>query len=359
MNEDKMLLGIDLFAGAGGLTLGAKQVGINVISAVENDHFAAESYRLNHPEVKMFETSIFKVSGLDLIKENADRMNHEIILFGGPPCQGYSTSNQKTRNKDNEKNWLFEEFVRITKEISPEWIVFENVKGLVETEKGFFHDVIVKSFEQLGYICTELFPFASDYGIPQRRNRYFLTGSKKGLRPVLPDKHERTITVREAFEDLPFLSNGAMQDVLPYGKEALSDYARLLRGELDECSGHLVSKNADYVIQRYSYIPQGGNWVNIPDELMQNYKNKDRCHTGVYKRLREDEPAMTVGNYRKSMLIHPWQDRGLSVREAARLQSFPDSYKFYGSIGYQQQQVGNAVPPLLAKIIFEAVKDAK
>lgn len=148
-------------------------------------------------------------------------------------------------------------------------------------------------------------------------------------------------------------------DVLPYGRKAISEYAKILRGELIECTGNLVSTNSPFVLERYKYIPQGGNWSSIPDELMRNYTDKSRCHTGVYKRLKEDEPAVTMGNYRKSMIIHPWEDRGLSVREAARLQSFPDTYKFCGSIGFQQQQVGNAVPPLLAKAMFDALIESE
>jgi DNA (cytosine-5)-methyltransferase 1 len=119
----------------------------------------------------------------------------------------------------------------------------------------------------------------------------------------------------------------------------------------------LVSKNSKSVIERYAYIPQGGNWEDIPETLMKNYADRSRCHTGIYHRLKEDAPSVTIGNYRKAMLIHPWEDRGLSVREAARLQSFPDNYQFMGSIGFQQQQVSNAVPPLLAKAVFEMIVD--
>ena len=348
------LVGIDLFAGAGGLTLGAKMAGIDVCFAVENDIFAAKAFQLNHPNVRMISEDIRKVNGENLKTEK----NSVTLLFGGPPCQGYSTSNQKTRNKDNPKNWLFREFVRLARETQPDWVVLENVKGLLETEKGFFEEEIRSAFEKLGYLCTEFIPSAADYGVPQRRNRFFLIGSRNGLKPVLPEKKNRIVTVGEVFADLPILTNGASVDMLPYRIKANSEYAKLLRGDLVTCTGHLVSRNSKLVIERYSFIPQGGNWANIPDELMNNYKDKSRCHTGIYKRLKDDEPAMTVGNYRKSMIIHPWEDRGLSVREAARLQSFPDSYLFYGSIGYQQQQVGNAVPPLLAKAVFEGIVNA-
>lgn len=354
MVSSSRLVGIDLFAGAGGLTLGAKMAGIDVCYAVESDTFAANAFHLNHPEVKLINEDIRKVHGNSITAKKPGTT----ILFGGPPCQGYSTSNQRTRNKNNPKNWLFMEFVRLAKEICPNWILVENVKGMIETEKGFFEKTIRSAFEFLGYTCTEFIPSATDYGVPQRRTRFFLIGSREGLKPVFPISSSALVTVGEAFSDLPALENGASIDTLPYSKDAQSEYAKLLRGSLTSCTGHLVSRNSQYVIERYPYIPQGGNWASIPEELMKNYKDKSRCHTGIYKRLKEDEPAMTVGNYRKSMIIHPWEDRGLSVREAARLQSFPDSYLFYGSIGYQQQQVGNAVPPLLAKAVFEGILNA-
>lgn len=348
------VVGIDLFSGVGGLTLGARMAGIDVKYAVEQDVFAAKGFKLNHPKVKMINKDIGEVTRDEFLMEN----NSSVILFGGPPCQGYSTSNQKTRNKDNPKNWLFKEFVRLAKEIKPDWIVLENVKGIVETEKGFFVKTIRSSFEKLGYTCIEFLLSASDYGVPQNRDRFFLIGSRRNIKIEHPKPHNSTISVEEAFADLPVLKNGASVDRLPYRGKAKNEYAKMMRGNLTSCTGHLVSRNSDVVIERYAHIPQGGNWRNIPDELMQNYKDKSRCHTGVYKRLKADEPAMTVGNYRKSMIIHPVEDRGLSVREAARLQSFPDSYLFYGSIGYQQQQVGNAVPPLLAKAVFDEIMKA-
>ena len=116
-----------------------------------------------------------------------------------------------------------------------------------------------------------------------------------------------------------------------------------------------MSLNNELVIKRYKHIPQGGNWRDIPDELMINYTDKERCHSGIYKRLKADEPSVVISNYRKSMLIHPFQDRGLSVREAARIQSFPDDFYFEGPISHIQQQIGNAVPPLLAKAVIQQI----
>jgi DNA (cytosine-5)-methyltransferase 1 len=163
------------------------------------------------------------------------------------------------------------------------------------------------------------------------------------------------VTVHEAISDLPDLPNGASINRMSYKCDAKSNYARLMRGSLQQSSNHLVTKNAPHIIERYKHIPQGGNWADIPPQLMSNYADCSRCHTGIYRRLREDAPSIVIGNYRKNMLIHPTQNRGLSVREAARLQSFPDWYEFKGSIGFQQQQVGNAVPPLLAEAVFRTI----
>ena len=148
------------------------------------------------------------------------------------------------------------------------------------------------------------------------------------------------------------VAGGSVRVSVPADRLYLSPWPNNPGQRRDGCTNHNVTNNASHIIERYKYIPQGGNWECIPENLMKNYTNRMRCHTGIYRRLSEDKPSVVIGNYRKNMLIHPKQDRGLSVREAARLQSFPDSYEFYGSIGFQQQQVANAVPPLLAKAIF-------
>lgn len=350
------IVGVDLFAGAGGLSLGAEMAGIDVQLAIENDIHAAETYKLNHPKTRVIADDIKSIDRIHL-----DNGNSAVILFGGPPCQGFSTSNQKTRNKDNPKNWLFTEFIRLADSLKPEWIVFENVRGIIETEKGYFAELISSEISKLGYTCSAMVLCASDYGVPQMRSRFFLIGSLSGKKVEKPKCITPAVSVADAISDLPNLGNGANIDILDYkinDPNKLSSYAKLLRGGLLRCSGHLVTKNTAKIIQRYSYVPQGGNWADIPGYLMDNYKDRSRCHTGIYKRLSAEAPAITVGNYRKSMLIHPWENRGLSVREAARLQSFPDYYRFCGSIGFQQQQVGNAVPPYLAKIVFQSIIEA-
>ena len=343
--------GVDFFAGAGGLSLGAEMAGIRVLAAVEKDKYSAETYKLNHPNTMVFADDIKNIKFSDL-----PRSERPLVFFGGPPCQGFSISNQRTRNKRNDSNWLYQEFMDAVRILGPDWIVFENVRGIVETEKGFFKDRVIKAFQSLGYECSWSILLSSDYGVPQRRSRFFLIGSKAGDRIDFDlIESQPSVSVKEALWDLPSLDNGADLNNRAYSKKRPSAYAKLLRGNAKECSGHLVSKNASHVIERYKHIPQGGNWESIPDSLMQSYSDKTRCHTGIYHRLHPDYPSITIGNYRKAMLIHPWEDRGLSVREAARLQSFPDNYQFHGSIGFQQQQVGNAVPPLLAKQVFQII----
>lgn len=349
--KSKKILGIDLFAGAGGMSLGAEWAGIDIVCAIEKDIYAADTYRANHIKTKVVNEDIYNIHKLpDDIPSKID------ILFGGAPCQGFSTSNRRTNNRNNPQNWLYREFIRILGLCSPRWFVFENVTGLIELESGCFFQDILMEFEQLGYTCSYEILNAVDYGVPQRRSRLFVIGSIEGKKISLkPTKLYPLVSVIEAIGDLPKLDNGATIDVMPYGGLAETEYAKMMRGNLKECSGNIVSRNSKIVLERYKYIGQGQNWSAIPQELMKNYKNSSNCHTGIYYRLIENQPSVVIGNYRKNMLIHPRQDRGLSVREAARLQSFPDKYIFKGSIGYQQQQIGNAVPPLLAQYVFEQI----
>lgn len=345
------MIGVDLFSGAGGLSLGAELAGINVQFAIEADPHAALTYRHNFSKTKMVVTDIRRVK-----KTWVGKQKEQTILFGGPPCQGFSTSNQRTRSAKNPSNWLFKEFVRMVKLYQPDWVLIENVKGIIETDNGIFLSYYLKGLKKLGYTLSHGVLNAVDFGVPQRRARLFVIGSLHGVELSLPrSTMKKHITVDEAISDLPALENGACFDWLDYRAKPRSDYARAMRGRLQKSANHLVTDSALHIIERFCYVPQGGNWENIPEHLMNNYANRSRCHTGIYHRLKASEPSIVIGNYRKNMLIHPHEDRGLSVREAARLQSFPDWFEFKGSIGFQQQQVGNAVPPLLAKAVFETI----
>lgn len=328
--------------------------GVSTKLAVELHHAAFATYRENHPDCTVLQMGVEHLQNVCVPFPSDD-----LIVFGGPPCQGFSTSNQRTRTAHNKKNWLFQAFISFVKGARPAWVIFENVRGILETEGGLFAKQIRVDLERLGYKCEQGLLNAADFGVPQARHRFFIVARLEAEPPPLPSPVDTPrVTVDDALHDLPSLENGAMVDVLPYRGDARTDYARLMRGDLSECSGHLVSRNSDYVVERYPFIPAGGNWSDIPAEMMDNYTDRTRCHTGIYRRLDPARASVVIGNFRKNMLIHPHEHRGLSVREAARLQSFPDDFVFKGTIGLQQQQVGNAVPPLLARAVFNSVVNA-
>lgn len=355
-----MKYGIDIFSGAGGLSLGAEMAGIRIKTAIEINKNAAQTFIRNHKGAKVLQDDIQMLDPKTLHNEEEPIF----VIMGGPPCQGFSLSNTRTRNMENEKNFLFLEFVRFVQEIRPAWFVLENVWGLTNINEGKTQTMIEDCFRAIdGYnnISSSVL-WASDYGVPQNRNRFFMVGNRLGIDFQFPKAYKKKITVEEAIGDLPSLQNGEMLEEAAYTipLEEASPYARFMRKGSDKARQNYVSRNNDLVIERYKYIGQGQNWRAIPDFLMQNYADKRRCHSGIYKRLRADQPSVVISNYRKSMLIHPYEDRGISVREAARLQSFPDTFIFEGPLMYIQQQIGNAVPPLLSKAVFkEIVKQTK
>jgi len=352
-----MLYGIDIFSGAGGLSLGAEMAGTSIMFAVEKDKYAVETYRYNHNNTPIICDDIHNIDPLQHITPIG--AGDQLIVFGGPPCQGFSTSNTVTRNMQNPNNSLFEEFLRFVSVLHPDWFLFENVEGFYRFENGNIRNKVKHCFEELGYTVNDAIVIASNYGVPQHRNRYIMVGNRNAILFQFPEKHKKVYSVMDAIGDLPELANGQMDDSLSYkcsAKEA-GEYAQSMRKGSRTSKQNYVSRNADYVIERYKYIGQGQNWKAIPEELMQNYANKANCHSGIYKRLNPNEPSVVISNYRKNMLIHPFQDRGLSVREAARLQSFPDKFIFKGTLMHIQQQIGNAVPPLLAKAVFEKIME--
>ncbi len=344
------MLGVDLFAGAGGLSAGARAAGVRIAVAVESDPRAADAYRLNHPEADL------RVMDVRRLPDPAPiATSQPTVLLGGPPCQAFSSSNQRSRSLGNPANRLYVEMLRVARAMRPTHVVIENVRGFVEAQGGLFLSDALKRLRELGYHVAHGMLDAADFGVPQHRRRLFIVGSR-GRPPRLPRPvgGPRT-TVADALLDLPVLENGAALPLARYRRAPHSAYARRLRGDGAACTGHLVTRNAPHIVERYRHVPPGGNWRAIPARLMAGYADRTRCHEGLYRRLRWDAPSVVLNNFRKNMLIHPWAQRGLSVREAARLQSFPDAHAFAGSIGFQQQQVADAVPPLMARAVLESV----
>lgn len=347
---------VDVFCGAGGLSCGFAQAGFIISFGVDRDSHAARTFQRNHVDAGFFEGDIREfrigsIGGWDMNPESS-------VLVGGPPCQGFSESNRRTRSLGNPENHLFLEYMRLLEEFRPAWFVVENVAGLLTVEKGWALGQIIERASSVGYKVTWRVLDAADFGVPQHRRRLFVIGNRIGRNFEFPTAYPgERVTVWDALSDLPELENGAGVDVLPYGLATpRTPYQVAMRkGSNGTVQGNLVTRNCDLVIERYRHIPPGKNWAAIPVGLMQNYRDRQRCHTGIYWRLDPHRPSKVIGNFRKNMLVHPFQDRGLSVREAARLQSFPDTYEFLGSVGFQQQQVADAVPPLLARVVATTI----
>ena len=306
------------------------------------------------------------------------------IVIGGPPCQGFSMANRNSWHRTNPHNELVEVFVRCVEKLRPLAFLMENVQGILWTRDSKRDlsavDVIEDRLKAAGYALFPKLLDAAWYGVPQHRTRYFLMGLHRDLgyhaddfgehgpfpRPSHGMRPQSLVTVKDAIRDLPRITNGHFVEQTEYpepSKEALegNPFLRYVREGCDEGAlfDHVTSKHADYVIERYKRIPPGGNWENIRDTLG-NYADASRTHSNIYRRLAWKEPSITIGHYRKSMLVHPSQTRGLSLREASRLQSFPDWFRFAGTadgspggLVHKQQQLANAVCPLVTKAIAE------
>ena len=350
-------VGIDLFAGAGGLSYGLSQAGFDMRIGIELDSHTAITLRKNHENMNVVVSDIKAIKPLEIINSFDLQPGDIDLVAGGPPCRGFSQSNRVTRNLGNPLNNLYKDFFRFIKELQPEAFLLENVAGLRTLNKGVALRDILDRGKKMGYHVQWEIVNAEEFGVPQRRKRIMFIGTKDKLDILVNGKISKTVTVKEAISDLPILRNGNTVNDMNYGREDnLSSYQKHMRkGSGKRVSNNLVTRNNELVLQRYKHISPGGNWRNIPPNLMSNYKNLNNCHTGIYHRLRWEKSSIVISNFRKNMLVHPEQNRGLSVREAARLQSFPDNYIFYGPLGSQQQQVANAVPPLLAKYIGERI----
>ena len=360
------MLALDICAGAGGLSRGLRMAGFDVCCAVEVDKYVAETYRTNFPKVEVIEDDIRRVR-TDVLRQKLQYWSQPLTaVVAGLPCQGFSESNRRTRNVTNPKNLLYREVLRLIRELTPRWFIVENVAGIATLESGMFLGRVLRAFRSVGYKVKYKVLNASEYGVPQVRRRAFIVGNRVGCEFEFPrvtagQDGMRQTTVRDAIRDLRTLRNGATVDSRDYrmGWEEASAYARELRSEDRlKVTGNVVSKNSEHVLARYRYIRPGENWRAIPTHLMGNYGTLGMVHTGIYHRLAWNAPSKVIGNFRKNMLIHPTQQRGLSIREAARLQSFPDEHVFVGPLNQRQQQVGDAVPPLLAKAVAQAVVEA-
>lgn len=319
---------IDLFAGAGGMSLGFDNAGFKNLLAVEFNKDFAETYKKNFPRHNLIVDDIKNVTEkqiYDIIKsEKVD------VIIGGPPCQGFSIAGNIGRNFiDDDRNRLFKEFVRFVKIIKPRMFVLENVAAMERHNKGKTIKEIVSSFKEIGYDIKYKVLNAVNYGVPQERRRIFIVGTLGKNSFEYPQETDNIVTVKEAIDDLPKLENG----------------------ETSEIPNHTAMKHSAQMLEKMSYVSDGGDRNDIPEKLRPKSGDSRK-----YIRYNSKKPSFCVtGDMRK--IFHYSQNRALTCRELARLQTFPDSFIFLGNAGKVQQQIGNAVPVLLANKIALQVKE--
>jgi DNA (cytosine-5)-methyltransferase 1 len=340
---------IDLFSGAGGLTLGLEEAGWKCLGGLDSWGDAVATYKRNLPSHPAYEIDIKEIDAAWLAKNLPDGPDW---VVGGPPCQGWSTVGK--RLWDDERNELFTEFMRVVRLLQPRNFLIENVLGL--KDMGAAPDVRAL-FAGIGYEVSFHVVRAADFGVPQLRRRVIFVGDRGGLsvqKPVATSEVNEFTTVWDAIGDLPFVGPG--ETATEYDESPFTDYQRVLRRRSAELQGHTVSAHPPYLVKALSFIPDGGNRTAIPVE----YQPTSGWHN-TYSRLNSKEPAVAItsnlGKPSGTRCVHPFQHRGLTAREGARLQSFPDEFHFEGGIVSQRLQIANAVPPMLARALGESLDD--
>ncbi|MEM2146103.1 MAG: DNA cytosine methyltransferase [Candidatus Jordarchaeaceae archaeon] len=362
---------VDLFCGAGGLSIGFEMAGFEIIAGIDIEKSFLNSFKNAHPNAIAIKEDLNKNKLRKVLKNHEVNVREIQIVIGGPPCQGFSTVGN--RMIDDPRNNLVREFARAVNELKPLIFLMENVPGLASMKNGigeFIVDELLKLFESIGYKTDYNLLTAADYGVPQLRKRLFFVGIRNDLDVTFswPEKthfpknfsHSQNtkgksyITVREAISDLPSMNAG--EEKTQYVSPPLTEYQKWAREGNTKLCNHRTPNHSKIVLERIQNIPPGGNHSTLPEKLKlkSGYPN-------IYGRLKWDEPADTItGNFgcasAPGRFIHPKDNRVLSVREGARLQSFPDKIVFFGSLSQQYKQVGNAVPPLLSKAIASSIK---
>lgn len=341
----KQINAIDLFCGAGGLSLGFQNAGVNILLGIDNDAKALEVFEKNHNNAKTICGDITQIHYDDVIKKIGDKQID--LIIGGPPCQGMSLSGP--RKFDDPRNKLYLSYIRLVEEIKPKAFVIENVPGLVSLFGGQIKESIIQKFNDLGYTVNFQILCAADYGVPQNRKRVVFVGFKDKLFDFDQIKKKEMVTCEMALSDLPTLENELGLDPSDYLTEATNFYQKLMRKNSSKVRNHIAAVHSEKVKKIISLVPDGGNYKNLPEE----YQKSRNFHV-AWTRFRSDRPAPTIDTGHRHH-FHYKYNRVPTVRECARLQSFPDDFIFEGNKTQQFRQVGNAVPPLMAEAIAKAV----
>lgn len=356
---------IDLFAGCGGLSLGFMRDGWRVRRAVELDPVIAATYRMNHPEVDVIVDDIRNIDCSGVFqKGDAD------VIIGGPPCQGFSMAGARIREGfiDDPRNYLFKHYFNVVKTVRPKAFVMENVKGIRTMQGGKIFEEILRIFADPELLDGEpyvLYPRlvkAVEFGIPQKRERMILIGVKgekadletlwESVREEIRAEYPRyfdPVTVEDAIGNL----GATGEDGVIANPAPVTDYQRYLAAHTDTIANHTRTRHSALAVDRMHRVAEGENFTALKERI-------NSVHSGAYGRLRADEPAPTITTRFDTpaggRFIHPTEDRTLSPREAARIQSFPDDFVFHGNRTAVCRMIGNAVPPKISYFLARLVR---
>lgn len=336
---------IDLFSGCGGLSLGFEMAGFTSILAIDNWKDALTTYSYNRKNAR---TLCGDLAVLDPVKIKKEYNISDVdIIIGGPPCQGFSVAGK--RIIEDERNKLYKSFVGFVNCFRPRAFVMENVPNILSIGNGVVKDSIIKDFEELGYKVSVQVIMASDYGVPQNRRRAVFVGMADGRNFAFPEPYKtKKVTSYDALSDL---TEGFLADGSPYPTEPTCDFQHYARKNSIGIYNHDITIHNEKTKEIIAMVPDGGNYKNLPVELQQTRK----VHI-AWTRLCSTKPSMTIDTGHRHHFHYKW-DRIPTVRESARIQSFPDDFIFRCSKTSQYKQVGNAVPPLMAKAIAQQLSN--
>lgn len=346
---------IDLFAGVGGLSLGFIKQGFDITIANEKDKNIADSYIYNHKNTKMIQGDITSLDINNIFQKFHNKID---VIIGGPPCQGYSQKGQRKTILD-DRNFLFKYFVNVVKIVNPKYFIMENVPNLLTANNGYFKNEINELFLNLGYELNFNILNSADYGVPQNRRRAIVIGKYKAKAPDSPKPLGVRTTIWEAISDLSYLNSGEGSEVQDYRNTPVTSYQKLMRKNSKVLYNHIATKHSKISLERLALIPP-----NSGREVLPKHHLTKSIYSGTWSRMKSDDLSVTITTRfdtpSSGRFVHPYLNRAITVREAARIQSFPDDFCFIGPKSSQMKQVGNAVPPLmaeeLAKIILEDMK---
>lgn len=359
---------IDLFSGCGGFSHGFKIAGFNTVLAIEKDLWAAETYKYNNPATHLITQDITTITTLTLPTKDIDG------IIGGPPCQGFSLSGN--RDAKDPRNSLFTEFVRFVDYFSPKFFVMENVPGILSMKtknRESVYKIILNEFKKVGYKVCTLVLNACNYGVPQSRQRVFFMGvqscfplNSKLLAPPIKNTPEHYISLVDAISDLPVIEAGGGSETQQYQVPPQNHFQSLMRHGSTRVHNHIAMRHTQRLIERFSNISFGQSVKHVSTEHAQRKRGEANVISGKSfsqnnMRPYPDKPCPTIAASFQSNFIHPFYNRNFTAREGARIQSFPDTYIFKGkrtTMSWekhlsQYQQIGNAVPPLLAQALAE------